>query len=436
MKFFTLSLIILAFVITALPQTTASAEAAVTEFEVNGLKVIFKRRSSSPTVSAGLFVRGGVRNQTSKNAGIENLALAAAVEASKKYPRETMRKELARTGTVIGSGSSLDFGVLSLTSTSENFARSWELFTDVVLNPTFAGDDVERIRNVMLAGLRNESVSPDSALNAFEERVVYAGHPYANSPGGTVETVSKLTAADLREYYKKLLQTSRLLLVVVGDIDPAEIRKYASTAFSGLPKGGYKDAPLPRLGFEKPTLDVTTRPLSTNYVKGIFAAPSIGDADYYAMRVAMALLQSRVYQEVRVKRNLSYAPNAEMGNQAANTGEIYVTAVDANQSVSLMLAEIENLRSRPVDDDEVSGVPGFFLTTYYIDQETNSSQAAELARYELNGGGWRNSLKFLDGVRGVNAAQIQAVANKYMKNLRFVVIGDPNAIDRKVFLGN
>jgi len=428
-------LLLFAFILPVSGQQ-ATAESSVTEFDVNGLKVIFKRRTSSPTVSAGLFVRGGVRNQTGANAGIENLTLSAAVEASKKYPRKALRMELSRTGSVISSGSTYDFGVMSLTSTKQHFASSWEIFTDTVLNPTFAPEDVERVKALVLAGLRNETASPDSALDSLEQKVVYEGHPYSNPPMGTIDSVTRLTPADLRSYHQKLLQTSRLLLVIVGDAEPDEIKRLVNTSFAGVPKGDYRDTPLPRLVFSKPTIDATQRTINTTYVKGIFAAPSLGDPDYYAMRVAIAILQSRVYQEVRVKRNLSYAPNSEMGNLASNTAEIYVTSVDANESVRVMLGEIQLLKTQPVDQDEVAGVPGFFLTTYYIDQETNASQAGELARYEIAGGGWRNSLKFLDGIRGVKASEIQAVANKYMKNIRFVVLGDAAVLDRSVFLGS
>ncbi|MBP6005004.1 MAG: insulinase family protein [Pyrinomonadaceae bacterium] len=434
MKFLTICLLFLAFVLPVSAQNVTAAS-AVTEFDVNGLKVIFKRRTSSPTVSAGLFIRGGVRNQTAANAGIESLTLTAAVEASKNYPRTILRKEMSRMGSVISAGASYDFGVLALTSTSQHFPRSWEIFTDTVLNPTFLAEDVDRVKALTLAGLRNESASPDSALDSLEQKVVYAGHPYANPPLGTIESVTKLTPADLKAYHQKLLQTSRLLLVIVGDADLVEIKRLVTASFAGLPKGTYSDNTIPAINFPKPSVDVSQRTINTNYVKGVFAAPSIGDPDYYAMRVAIALLQSRVYQEVRVKRNLSYAPNAEMGNLAANTGEIYVTSVDPNQSVRIMLGEIEGLKSRQLDPEDVAGVPGFFLTTYYIDQETNSSQAAELARYELVGGGWRNSIKFLDGIRGVKAADVQAAANKYMKNVRFVVVGDAASIDRGVFVG-
>ncbi len=434
MKFLLVLLILLTSVFAGYSQTTTSPTANVTEFDVNGLKVIFKRRSSSPTVSAGLFVKGGVRNQSAPNAGIENLALSVATEASKKYPRETLRKELAQTGTVIGGGSGFDFGAMSMTTTSEHFVRSWDAFTDVVLNPTFAADDVERIRSVALAGLRNANASPDSALGSLEEKVVYAGHPYANSPSGTVETVTKFTPVELRAYYQKLLQTSHLLLIVVGDIQVDDLKKAVTASFSGLPKGDYKDSALPQLTFSAPSLEITPRPLSTNYIKGIFSAPSLSSPDYYAMRVAIAILKGRVYEEVRTKRNLSYAPDADMDNRTANSGDIYVTAVDANQAVRVMLNEITKMRTAEIESDEFTNVPGYFLTTYYLDQETNSAQVGELARYELVGGGWRNSEKFLDGVRKVKAADVLAVATKYMKNIRFVVIGDQNAIDRTIFL--
>jgi zinc protease len=435
MKFLLPILILLTFVFTGNAQTPADTAGTVTEFDVGGLKVIFKRRASSPTVSAGLFVRGGVRNQTAQNAGIENLALSAATEASKKYPREAMRKELARTGTVINSGAGFDFGVLSLTTTSEFFLRSWDVFTDVMFNPTFAAEDVDRTKNAILTGLRDESSSADGALGALEEKVIYAGHPYSNSPEGTIETVSRLTPADLRTYHQSILQSSRLLLVIVGDVDPATLKRVVTASFARLPKGNYRESPLPPLTFAEPSLEVTKQSLPTNYVKGIFLAPPLSSPDYYPMRVAMALLQSRVYQEVRTKRNLSYAPNAEMDNRAANSANIYVTAVDVNQAVRVMLGEIANMRAKVVEGDEFANIPGYFLTTYYIDQETNAAQAAELARYELYGGGWRNAQKFLDGIRGVKPSEVFDVAVKYMKNIRFVVIGDPNAIDRTIFLG-
>jgi predicted Zn-dependent peptidase len=76
------------------------------------------------------------------------------------------------------------------------------------------------------------------------------------------------------------------------------------------------------------------------------------------------------------------------------------------------------------------------LTLHFIGQETNAAQAGELAKYELIGGGWRNAFGFLDKIREVKPPEVQAVAQKYMKNIRFIVIGNPTAINREVFLQN
>lgn len=415
---------------------TASAAPTpeITEFDVNGLKVIFKRRTSSPTLSAGLFVRGGVKAAPADKPGIENLTLVSSVEGSRKYPNDRVRSEMAETGSAVAAQAGTDLSVISMITTRANLERTWALFTDLAIDPTFAKADIDRVRDAMTAGLRNANSSPDSALGNLEEKIVYAGHPYANQPEGTIEGLAKLTSADLAAYHKTLLQTSRLLLVVVGDSTVDQIKKLATESFGKLPKGNYVDKPLPKLVFNKPTVDIVERQLPTNYVKGVFYAPSLTDPDYYAMRVAMVILQSRVYNEVRIKRNLSYAPNAEMDNDAANTANIYVTSVDPNTSVKVMLACIEDMKTTPIDQDEFEGVPGYFLTTHYLEQETDNAQVGELARYELIGGGWKHSLEFTDGIKNVTLDDVRRVSEKYMKDLRFVVVGDAKAIDKDIFV--
>lgn len=432
---------VLLFVLTftlSIPGFAQSASSAknITEFDVNGLKVIVKRRASSPTVSAGLFIRGGVKNQTTEKAGLESLALSIATEASTKFPRAVLRKELSRTGSSIGAGSAYDFSVVQLSSTRPNFDRTWQIFTDLVLNPAFTQSDFDLTRDRTLTALRNRGVSPDDALNSLEERIIFAGHPYAADPSGTVESIQALTLADAKTYYKKLIESSRLLLVIVGDVDPAAFQKQVTASFGKLPKGNYKEPELAKIAFTQPTLDVSQRSLPTNYVKGVFAAPSIGDPDYHAMRVAMTILQSRVVSEVRTKRNLSYAPNAEMDDNTANTAHIYVTANDANQAVSVMLNEIDGMKRETLKADQLEAIASFFLTTYYLKQETNAAQVGELALYELVGGGWKKSLGFLEGIRKVTPDEVKIVSNKYMKNLRFFLVGDPAAVNRPTFLGS
>jgi zinc protease len=432
-----LSLIICLFSLNAYAQVAERAIAQsnqISEFTVNGLKVIVKKRVSSPTVSANLFFRGGVSNTTTKNAGIESLMWSVAAEGSKKFPREVLRRELSKTGSQIGGGAALDFSVFSMASTRQHFERTWEIYIDTAVNPAFSAEDFARIKDQTLTGLQSQKDSADSYLELLKDNAVLANHPYANSPVGTFETVSSLDTTQLRSYHKQALQTSRMLLVVVGDIDPEVLKAKVTKSFGLMPRGIYKETSMPQINFDKPSVEVTSKDLPTNYIQGEFAAPNMMNPDYYAMRVATKILQGRVFTEVRVRRNLSYAPNAEMNDFNANTGNIYVTAVDANRSVSVMLGEIKKLQTDLVDKEEISDIRESFLTRYFLEQETNSAQAAELARYELIGGGWRNSLKFLEEVGKVTPEKVKEVSVKYIKNLKFVVLGNPAAVNKEIFL--
>jgi len=413
----------------------ADAAKSVNEFDVNGLKVLFKRRSGSQTVVVGLFLRGGSRNITEKNAGVEALMLDVATEASTNYPRERFRRELSSTGTSISYGINYDYSVLSLGTTRRFFDRSWNLFVDAALRPSFTVDDFQRVKQRMILNINDDEDTPDSFVQVLQSKVIYAGHPYLNDPRGTVTSLTNLTLDDVKRFHQEMMQTSRMLLVAVGDVDPQAFKQKVEASFGKLPKGNYQSSPIPQLSFGQPTVAVTAREIPTNYVQGVFVAPTMTSPDIYAMRIATSILQTRVFIEVRVRRNLSYAPDSFLSTQGANTGGISVTAVDANQAVKVMLEEIAKLQQQPVTPDELKGTVQQFLTKYYLGQETNAAQAGDLAQSELLGGGWKNSFDFIDRLRAVTPEDVQRVAQKYMRNIQFVVLGNPNNIDRSIFVG-
>ena len=217
--------------------------AYVSEFDVNGLKVIVRKRPTAKTVSGGLFIKGGARNISSANAGRESFALSVAVEASKNFPRDILRRKLAKTGSSLGAGSSNDYSVINFATTSQDFENTWNAFADVVLNPSFNSDDVERVRSLILTALKNREDDADNYLDALQERIIYASHPYANDVNGTVSTISALKATDLRTYHKEILKTSKLLLVIVGNVEPDVVKAAVSKSFGKLPAGKYKERP-------------------------------------------------------------------------------------------------------------------------------------------------------------------------------------------------
>jgi len=229
------------------------------------------------------------------------------------------------------------------------------------------------------------------------------------------------------------MQTSRLLLVIVGDVDPATIQKLSRHRSACCLAAITRPPRSRRSNLQNRRSISRTDSVQTNYVEGSFAAPPIGDPEYYAMRVAISILQTQVYQEVRVKRNLSYAPDAGLNTYAANNAYIYVTAVEANKAVSVMLDAIRDLRQNEVSTDVIRQYGNFFLTTYYLGQESNAPRAPSLHATSLSAAAAQLDPLPRPRPRG-HPAQVKAVAEKYMKNIRFTVVGNPSTVDRSIFL--
>jgi predicted Zn-dependent peptidase len=414
----------------AAAQTPAAAN--VSEFEVNGLKVILKQRPGSETVAAGMFVRGGSSALSPAQAGLELLLLETSTEGSQRFPRAVLESELSSTSTTLSSGANYDYSALSLACTRANFNRAWGVFTDVLLHPALLPADVERVKSRMIAAAKSRDDAPDDTLEDAVSNTIYAGHPYAANPQGTASSLARVTVADLRAWHEKIMQTSRLLLVIVGDLDVYSVREKVNAAFGRLPRGDYHPAAVPLLKFAAASVHIVPHSVSTNYVEGVYAAPSFDSPDWPALNVASHILRDRVYAEVRIKRALSYAPSAFLNERRAGNGGIYVTTNNVNLAVPLMLKEIANLKNEPVSADDVSGAIAQFSTNYFLANQTNAAQAGMLAEYEIIGGGWRNAQSTMERSRKVTPADVQRVTRQYMNRLQFTVVGTENSFDKAV----
>jgi predicted Zn-dependent peptidase len=183
----------------------------------------------------------------------------------------------------------------------------------------------------------------------------------------------------------------------------------------------------------KASVTIMNRTLPTNYIQGTFAAPPSRSRDAAAVRIAVRILSDRLFEEVRTKRNLTYAVYSFFRGGSVGRGAVYVTATDPDTTLKVMLAEVRRLQREPVSTERLQESRNDYVTAYWMGQETNLGQAAQLGTFELTGGGWRNALALVDRVSAVTPADIQRVATRYFRNARFVVVGDPKKIDRTLF---
>jgi predicted Zn-dependent peptidase len=416
------------------PDPAPVTEGNVTEAHLAGMTVLVKRLPGAELVTTQLHVRGGARNWGAGDAGVEALAFRVATTGGTRLlDKEAFGRRLAALGSQIDATTGRDASVLQGKGPLSAFEETFGLLADCFLAPALPESEVTLARGQTVLALQRQQENPDGALGLLVEATVYKGHPYANRPDGTPETVGKLTRPALAAHLAGLRHTTRLVLVVVGDVGAERVLALARKAFAEVPRGEYAPAPLPRPGFAAASLTTEARKLPTNYLQAMFVAPGPGAPDYPAARVATFALGQRLFEEVRTKRNLSYAPGAryEVAEGAA-LGGIYVSAVDPDVTLPVMLGELTRLKDEAIPADELGGYKSLYRTRFLMSQETTDGQATSLARGLLQAGDWRYFDRLLAGAAGVTAAEVQAYARTYAGKLQFVLLGDPARLDPRL----
>jgi zinc protease len=408
-------------------------DSATTEkFDVNGLTVILRRNSANEVVVANLYLLGGSRQLTPQTAGIEAMILAASERGTKRFPGAALRQRTARLGSTIGIEANDDWSAIGMRAIRSTFDSTWAIFADRVMAPTLDPAEVEIVRDQLLTVARERNTQPDDAATQLADSLLYVNHPNALSPTGTPESIASLTAAQLKQYHAQQFVTSRMLLVVVGNVDRAQVERLARTSLSTMPRGTYKWSPPPPIVSTGRALAIDNRPLPTNYLLGYAPGPSATDPDYTALRVATAVLSGRLFTEVRSRRNLSYAVEAPFMERANAVGGLYVTTVDPNQVLRLMRQELTTLQTESVDPIGLKRLEQQFITEYYLKNETNADQANVLARAELYQGDFRAADRFMEGLRRVTPEDVRRVARQYLKDFRFAYVGDASKLDKSL----
>src|ERR1043166_8092631 len=300
--------------------TRSAPDTLTTSFDVNGLQVILRRNTANDVVAANLYLLGGTQQLTTSTQGIETFLLLATERGTQHYPGAAMREVTANLGSKISVGAGQDWTTLSLRCVRTSFDSSWNLLADRVLHPTLAVAEVEVVRNQLLSGLRGRDADPDRLVESLADSVMFAGHPYGLAPEGTERSLTSLTAAQLRQYQQATFLTSRMLLVVVGNVERTMLEQLVRRTLASLPRGDYKWQPPPQITAPTRALAVRAARLPTNYLIGYYAGPPASSTDFVALRLASAALAGRFFTEIRSKQNLSYAPEAPVLERAIATG--------------------------------------------------------------------------------------------------------------------
>ena len=412
----------------------ADAGAAPTEeLDVEGMHVILRRNPSSETVSAKAFLQGGLGFAGRERAGLELLLLEIAEKQSKNYPKEKMARELTRLGAQINSGAAADYSTFTLTSLRRSFGESFRIFLDALLHPLINASELALARERRLTALKGEEDSPDAWIERLSLETAYGEHPYAANPLGTEALVKAATVKQLTDLHASTVNRSRLLLVVVGNVTREELESLLKPVVKDLPAGNYRAtdvAPIPNA--DRAATKLVARDLPTVYVSGLFPAPNIKSEDYAAALVGINILSDRLFEEVRTKRNLSYAAYSSLRRRAANIAQVYVSTPDPNAAVRVIHDEIEKLRTTPVSDTELKDQIRQMKTQTLMNLQSSNDIATTLGEWELLAGDWSAFDAALRKIDEVTPEQVRRAMEKYAHHIDFALLGKVEGVDVKL----
>lgn len=399
------------------PDTAAHA------MKVGTLQVLHQQRTGNQAVVVRLFLLGGARQIDGRTAGIEPLLLRAAAFGSQQYPGPSSSFALARTGSRITVETEDDWTIVSLRTIRSELDSAFAVFADRLVHPTLSDGAIEEARRQLVADLVVASANPDFLLQQIARPIGFARHPYANAPGGTDASLRGIRPQTVRDYHGTAFHTSRMLLVVVGNVDRATVERLAS-AFGALPAGAYRWTLPPPVPMRPTSMTIIPRKLATDYIIGIYPGPLANAKEAGPFRVGTGLLGGLLNNEIREQEQLSYAAYAPLYDNLALGGALYASTTKPERVMELMVKQIEFVANNGIP---VAYLPRFvsqFEISDLTERASAAGQARALGRAYLVYGDVAAVGAAFASLRAASASSLRVVAGRYIPSVQFIFMGD------------
>ncbi|MBU2547313.1 MAG: insulinase family protein [Proteobacteria bacterium] len=401
----------------------------------NGATLLVRADRSLPLVSLRAAFLGGLRYETARENGVFNLL----AEVWERGTKQRSTEELARAvedmaGSIDAFSGRNSFG-LEAEFLTQYLDPGLDLFAEVLTRPALSQEQVDKVRPVVLAEIKRQKDQMSARTFDLYARTLYRDHPYGRDVLGTSETVSALTARDLRRAYDLWARPANMVLTVVGDVDPERIRKRLDKLFSGWTGRVVRPPKVPSfqpLKGPRQAEDVVDR-AQAHLILG-FPTPGLESPDRYPLEVLDNLLSGmggRLFVELRDKRSLAYALSSFFRPLLGSGSFGLYIGFDPTklEQVRRGLQDvITGLREAPVGADELKGAKEYILGNFEISLQTNEAVAANLTFNELYGLGYDFSDHYPAAINHVTAEDVQRVARKYLDPDRAVevIVGQVN----------
>lgn len=422
------------FVATAITGISqAQAQKAAYETNVDGVKVIVQP-SGNNIVEIQAIIKGGVQNYPADKMGIESMAMTALTECGTiNHDKNAFKDALDKVSASVSGFTSKNYSVIRMNCIKSDFDTVWPLYVEALTQPKFDPKEFARIQQDAINDLKANESQPDRAIDKYADKIAFAGRSYSEDPEGTVDIIQKLTADETKAYYKGLLSRSRLVIVVVADMDRPTLEAKLKNVLDGVKQGKPFEFKKEFFRIYKNTFSSEPRDLATNYVEGITSGPEAGTPDFDAFQVAMRIFAQRHFLDVRTNNGLSYAPQAWFSTGATSVAKVAVSTTEPDKYIAVFDKLVDKLKTEGFKPDEVADMKTTYLTGFYYKNETNTAQASSIAANEVVYGNWKRSLTLVDDVKKLTPDEVSDAFRKYIGNMVWVYQGDTKKVNPLLF---
>jgi zinc protease len=400
-----------------------------------GLKAWLVQDKSAPAISLAFSFANGAASDPAGQSGVTNLMATLLTDGAGQFGAQAFRLRQEEAGASVSFSASLDRLGGSLRVLSANRDDGFELLRLALTQPRFDPDMVEQRSAQAVAALNQATQRPASVAARTLMETVFAGHPYANDPEGTVDDVKQLTSQDLRQRAAALLMRRGLIIAAVGDIDEAELGRLLDRTFGSLPLG--TAAPLPP-DWDPPTKArtvVVERPVPQS--TALMGLPSItrDDPDWYAALMLNHILggggqQSRLFSEVREKRGLAYGASSSLRSYR-KAGLLVISTASANERIAEALrvvrAELARLRNEGPTEPEFADAKTYLTGALALSLDSSGAIAGLLHSMQVDNLAPDHLTRRAALISAVKLDDVRRLARRLLRDdvMTTVVVGKP-----------
>lgn len=400
----------------------------------NGLRVIVAERPGLPLIAAELLVRNGAEVDPQDLAGTASMTGSLLTKGTESMSAPEIASAIESLGGSIDSGAHWERSSATIVVMSDKAEPALKILADVILHPTFKQEEIDRLKNQTLDGLRVALRQPGALSQFVAGRALFGDAPYGHSHTGTMETVQAIKRDDILKLYQTYYVPENAALVLAGNLTLEQGRKFAEQFFGEWK--GTMPAPSTTASSSaadwKPSNIVIDMPEAGQAAVSV-ARPGIkrSSPDYYAGLVTNAALGtgfvSRLNREIRIKRGLSYGARSSL-DARRDVGPFTATAQTKNQSAAevatLMQTELKRLKSEPVQGDELKSRQAVLIGSYARSLETNGGFVGKISAMIANDLPLDTLNKFIPSINAVTSSDVTAFASKYFDTpLSLIIIG-------------